>query len=248
MSKKIAMITGASKGIGKSMAMHLAKKGYLTVLLARNESQLKAVCSDISAQGGAAVYYCVDISNVDKVKSCIQDVISKYHQIDLLFNNAGIVKFGTSTLSDSEINELLKINLNGSIYVAKYVAKQMKKQRNGYIVNLSSLSGKVAFSFVGIYTASKFGLSGFSESLAQEMSLYGVKVTNICPGMIATDMTKDIAFVNPEQMIETSDICKTVDYLLSLSNNAIPLEVAIHCAPFIAQKTRIMHEACGLNE
>lgn len=247
MSKKIALITGASSGIGKVVAMHLAKQDYFVILLARNESNLKIVHSDIREQGGLATYYSVDVSDATQVKSCISKIILEHNRIDLLFNNAGILKLGTSTLSDNEIDELLKTNLNGAIYVAKYVASQMKKQKSGYIINLSSTSGKVAVSFAGIYAASKFGLSGFSEALFKEMSLYGVKVTNICPSLIATEMTAGKLF-KPNQMIETTDICKTIDYLLSLSMNAVPLEIVIHCMSFVEKTTRATYEVYEINE
>ena len=112
----------------------------------------------------------------------------------------------------------------------------MEEQRNGYIINVSSLGGKVAASFAGVYAASKFGLSGFSEALSKEMSLYGVKVTNICPSMIATEMANGRKF-KLDQMIQLNDITKTVDYLLSLSKNAIPTEILISCLPLIEKTT-----------
>ena len=242
MNKKIVLITGASSGVGKSVAVYLAKHDYFVILLARNESKLKIVYSDILKQGGSAIYYSVDVSDAAQVASCVSKIISEHGRIDLLFNNAGILKYGTSTLPDNEIDELLKINLNGAIYVAKYVALHMKKQKSGYIINVSSIGGKIAASFAGIYAASKFGLTGFSEALSKEMSLYDVKVTNICPHMIATEMTAGRKF-KPEQMIETDDICRTVGYLLSLSRNAIPLEIAIHCMPFIEKNTRAIYES-----
>ena len=173
------------------------------------------------------------------VQAYIEQITNDYGRIDLLINNAAILKRGTTELPDREIDELLRINLNGAIYVAKYVATQMKKQRHGYIINISSLGGKVAASFSGIYAASKFGLSGFSEALSKEMSLYGVKVTNICPSMIATEMAEGRKF-KLNQMIQLDDITKTVAYLLSLSHNAIPTEILISCLPLIEKTTELM--------
>ncbi len=243
--KKIAVVTGASSGIGASVAAFLAKNDYFLILVARSEEKLKKVKTQIEESGNSAIYYSVDVSASLEVQSCIEDVISTYGQIDLLFNNAGIVKKGTTTLPDNEIDEILKINLNGAIYVAKYVAEQMKKQKFGYIINMSSMGGKTAASFAGVYAASKFGLSGFSEALAKEMSSYNVKVTSLCPHMTATEMTANRKF-KPEKMIQIDDICKTIGYLLNLSPSAVPLEVAIHCMDFIRESALASYKAYGL--
>lgn len=246
MNKKIALITGASRGIGKAISEHLAKTGYFVILLARNEKALEEITNQINHGDGKAVYFPIDVSNSNQVRLCIEKVITEYGHIDLLFNNAGILKQGTTDLSDEEIDELIKINLNGAIYIAKYVASQMKKQKYGYIFNLSSLGGKIAASFAGVYAASKFGLSGFSEALSKEMSLYGVKVTNICPAMIATEMTRGRKF-KADQMLQVNDITKTLDYLLSLSKNAIPTEIIINCFPFVERLTEATYKAYGFD-
>lgn len=239
MQSKIAVVTGASRGVGKELAMYVAKLGYMVILIAKNDLLLKKVCQTITDESGRAVFFSLDISDAEQVQVCINQIIQDYGHIDLLINNAGILKRGTTEISDEHIDELLKINLNGAIYVAKYVANQMKKQRQGYIMNISSLGGKVAQSFSGVYAASKFGLSGFSEALSKEMSTYGVKVTNICPSMIATEMAEGRKF-KLNQMIQLDDLSKTVGYLLSLSNNATLTEIQINCLPLIEKTTDSM--------
>ncbi|MCA0403909.1 MAG: SDR family oxidoreductase [Proteobacteria bacterium] len=241
MEKKLAIVTGASRGVGKELAIYLAKLDYFVVLIAKNSLLLNQVCQKITEDGGKAVFFSVDISDALQVQACIQQIIQDYGRIDLLINNAAILKRGTTEITDENIDELLKINLNGAIYVAKYVANQMKKQRQGYIMNISSLGGKVAQSFSGIYAASKFGLSGFSEALSKEMSAYGVKVTNICPSMIATEMAEGRKF-KLEQMIQLEDLSRTVGYLLSLSDNATLMEIQINCLPLIEKTTETMHK------
>jgi len=240
MKEKIAIVTGASRGVGKELATYLAASGYFVILLARDEKSLAEICKTIHIAGGKASFVPVDVSSSSQVQSCITNIITEHGRIDLLLNNAAILKRGTTDLPDDEIEELLKINLNGAIYVAKYVATQMKKQRDGYIINISSLGGKVAASFAGVYAASKFGLSGFSEALTKEMSLYGVKVTNICPSMIATEMANGRKF-KLDEMIQLDDITKTVSYLLSLSKNAIPTEILISCLPLIEKTTESLY-------
>lgn len=236
MKKKIAVVTGASRGVGKDVAIHLASSGYFTILMARNETALQNVQQTIVANGGSAVYYVIDVANAKQVQSCIGEIVAKHGEIALLINNAAILKRGTIDLADDEIEELIRINLHGAIYVAKYVALAMKQQNSGYIINISSLGGKVAASFSGIYAASKFGLSGYSEALTKEMSCYGVKVTSICPSMIATEMAEGRKFSN-DQMLQSDDIIKTIMYLLSLSKNAIPTEILLSCLPLIELTT-----------
>jgi short-subunit dehydrogenase len=241
MYQKVAVITGASRGVGKELATYLSTIGYYVVLLARDKAALDKVCNSILMDGGLAASFELDVSDSSKVNLCINQIINEYGKIDLLVNNAAVLKRGTTELPDDEIEDLLKINLNGAIYVAKHVATQMKKQKNGYIINVSSLGGKVAASFAGVYAASKFGLSGFSEALTKEMSLHDVKVTNICPSMIATEMATGRKF-QLDQMIQISDIIKSVDYLLSLSKNAIPTEILISCMPLIQKTTELMQK------
>jgi short-subunit dehydrogenase len=245
MTKKLAIVTGAGSGVGKGVALYLAKQDYYVVLIARSERKLKDVYEGITQNGGTAEMCQLDISDAKNVSTTIKKIIENHGQIDFLFNNAGILRHGTTDILDQDLDELLKTNLNGAIYVAKNVAAQMKKQKNGYIMNVSSERGKIAASFDGAYCASKFGLSGYSEALTKEMSLYGVKVTNICPSMTATDMvTKDRSFP-PEEMIQVSDIIKTVDYLLSLSNSALPTEIVIYSLPFIEKTTNAIKQLYG---
>src|SRR3990167_3756906 len=157
MTQKIAIITGASRGIGKIVSECLAKKNYFVILVARNKKMLEINCNHIVASGGKAVYYVVDVTKPDKIKACIEAVIKKYKRIDFLFNNAGIGRVGTTDITDQELVAVLDINLKGAIFFAKYAASQMKQQKSGYIINLSSLSGKVSSSTLGAYNASKFG-------------------------------------------------------------------------------------------
>ncbi len=152
----------------------------------------------------------------------------------MLFNNAGIGTVGTTDVSDEAIKRTLDINLLGAINFAKYVALEMKKQQFGYIINLSSMSGKISSATLGVYNASKFGLTGFSEALAKEMAGFGVKVTAICPGMVATEMTEEFNF-KQEWMLHVDDICKTIGYLLDLGPNALPTEILLNCLPFVVK-------------
>ena len=237
MQKKIAVVTGASKGVGKAVALHLSQKNYFVVLIARNNEILEQVKNEIIENGGSAAHFTLDISKAEDVKKTVSKIIKQYKKIDLLFNNAAILKRGTTEIADSDIEEIMNINLNGAIYVAKYVAIEMKKKMSGYMINVSSSGGKEATSFAGVYNASKFGLIGYSEALTKEMSQFNVKVTCLCPSMIATDMASGRSLKNNE-IIQVEDILITIDYLLSLSQNACPVEITIKCLPFVAKLTK----------
>jgi len=136
---------------------------------------------EITAQGNSASIYSVDVADAQAVENCIQDIVAQHKRIDILFNNAGIFEPGTIETSIEHIEKVININLLGAMYVAKFVALQMKKQRSGYIFNVSSMSGKRAFPRYGVYAASKFGLVGYGEALLKELVAYGVKVTNLLP-------------------------------------------------------------------
>ncbi len=235
MTGKIALITGASRGIGLNVAKSMAKMGYSTILLARNSEALRQACQDIQSMGGKADYFCCDVSDYKQVESTITTIVDKYGKIDVLFNNAGVLKTGTFEISENDTKEMLRINLEGAIFTAQVTAKVMKQQSSGYIINLASTSGKTGTAGLGIYNASKFGLVGFSEALAKEMAAYNVKVTAICPSMIATEMTQEFNF-EQQLMIEPSDIAKTVAYLLDLGKNAVPSEIVIKCLPSLANQ------------
>lgn len=232
MKQQIALITGANRGIGLAVAESLAKNGYLVILTARNKEKLEEACSIVTTSGGIADHYVLDVTDALQIKAVIDNIIAKYGHIDVLFNNAGVFITGTTNIDNNDIECVLQTNLIGAIFVAKEVALQMKKQKSGYIINLSSISGKGGAAAAGIYSASKYGLCGFNDSLAKEMSEFGVKVTALCPSVIATDMTQDFQ-MNQDDKIPTSDITKTVDYLLSLSPNTLPIEIVIDCTPLV---------------
>lgn len=233
MSNKVALVTGASRGIGKAIAEYLAGEKYHVVLWARNEEKLKALQDDIVTKSGSANYEVLDVTGTSDVDRCFNSLMSEFGQIDILVNCAGILKRGTSNFSKQDIDELLAVNLNATIYIATKVAQQMKQQKHGYIFNLSSRAGKIAYCYNGLYAASKFGLTGFTQALANEMSVYDVKVCSICPSYVATEMVAHNATVELESMISVTDICKTIAYLLSLSKNASPCEILIECFPLM---------------
>ena len=233
---KVAIVTGASRGIGASVAETLAADGYITALVARSQDKLKQLANQITsklAKANPAVTYPLDVQDHKAVQTMVSDVHSKFGRIDLLFNNAGIDMFGTSDVSIEDFDKTLAINLRGAFSFLQAVVPIMKAQRNGTIINVASRAGKTGFANFGVYGASKFGLVGLNESLYRELSHLGIKVTALCPSWVDTDMAKHSG-LSKEEMISTSDIVSTVRWLLSLSPAASVKDLTIECSKSLA--------------
>ncbi|HKL31442.1 MAG TPA: SDR family oxidoreductase, partial [Tangfeifania sp.] len=226
---KVAIITGASKGIGKAIAIGLGKMNYQTVLIGRNQDDLKNVADEISETGGRQpASFSVDITNSDKVKETVAEITLQFGRIDILVNNAGIHFGGSLDLQEEGFKSMLETNIVAQLIFAQEVVPVMRKQQSGYIFNVASRSAKVGFAGSGGYCASKFGLLGLSESLYRELTPQGIKVTALCPAWVNTNMAQEAGTpLETEEMIRTDDLFKTVRWLLSLSPGACVKEVVI---------------------
>ncbi len=211
-----AIITGASKGIGREVSMHLAKSGYNVVLISRTSSLLESLEKEITQSYSTGVDICpIDVFSETEVNKAINNAYQKYGSIDLLFNNAGFVKRGTSNLSSGSLQEMINTNLIGAINMIRAVTPYMVKNAHGCIINVSSRNAKIPRPFLGGYAASKAALLAFNESLYKELTSSGIKVTALCPGFVNTEMTSDVQ-EDRNHLIQPCDICTTIDYLLSL--------------------------------
>ena len=228
-STKVAIVTGASKGIGKTIAIGFGKMKLQTILIGRNSEDLKNVADDISKEGGTQpVLFSVDITDSKKVKETVAEVAEKFGRIDILVNNAGIHFGGSLDLPEQDFKTMLETNLVAQLVFAKEVVPVMRKQQSGYIFNVSSRSGKVGFSGSGGYSASKFGLLGLSESLYRELTPQGIKVTALCPAWVNTQMARQAGTpLDAEEMIQPEDLFETIRWLLNLSPGACVKEVVI---------------------
>ena len=237
--KKVAIVTGASRGVGKEVAYELATEGYHVVLVARSKEKLEEVKKHIIEEGGSAEAFSCDVKEEKDVYSLVGEVFKKHKRVDLLFNNAGIYVPGTSDVKLEKLRDVININLLGSIYMSNAVADIMKKQQFGYIMIVSSVAGKSAKGPIGAYASSKFGLVGYGEALFQEMLSYNVKVTTLCPGTINTDMILqifDASRLHLEELIQPSDIALAVKCLLQFGQNVAIPEFVIHST--FTEKTR----------
>jgi len=220
-NNKVALVTGASRGIGKACALELANAGYdVIVNYAGNEEAANSVVSEIKAKGVNSEAVKFDVSNKKNVEDAINDIISKYEKIDVLVNNAGITRDGLFIrMSEENWNDVINTNLTGMFNVANPVVKLMMKQRSGSIVNLSSIVGINGNAGQANYAAAKAGVIGMTKSLAKELGSRGIRVNAVAPGFIQTDMTKSL---DSEKMLDLIplkrlgdpvDVAKVVKFL-----------------------------------
>lgn len=202
---KVALVTGASRGIGRAVALSFAREGA-KVIINYNGNQEKAlgVKKEIEQHGGNAEIYACNVSDETSVKEMFDFIQKEYGTIDILVNNAGITKDGLILkMSEEEFQSVMDINLKGTFFCAKYASKQMMKQRSGRIINMSSVVGVVGNAGQVNYSASKAGIIGFTKSLAKELGSRQVTVNAIAPGYIDTDMTKQLPEAIKERILET---------------------------------------------
>ena len=186
---KVAVITGASDGLGEVLAQMLAARGYFVWLLARNEAKLQQVVADIQAKGGMGAYAVCDVTSAENVAACFEQIHAQAEKVDLVINNAGVWHSGKTALASAEdIVRTINTNLVGVIFVAQAALKLMLPQASGHIVNVISNAGVEPNGGWSIYTASKYGARGFTDSLKLEVAGSGIKVTGIYPAGISTEL------------------------------------------------------------
>ncbi|MDX2320142.1 MAG: SDR family oxidoreductase [Moritella sp.] len=217
---KHAVVTGASRGIGKAVAKYLAAQGYDLTLIARNTDALNQVRAEIHSSTPKVNVdtHSIDLADYKNSYEKLIKIAEQLDRIDVVFNNAGVLTLGTLDIDIDDFSTMIDINVKGLFIVAKAFAAVMKNQQYGYIFNLGSMAGKQTFATGGGYCASKYAVVGFNGALHKELKPYNVKVTALCPGMIDTDMTKVFDTPNPDKM-GTEEITKAIGYLLSCGSN-----------------------------
>jgi 3-oxoacyl-[acyl-carrier protein] reductase len=222
---KVAVVTGAARGIGRSIAERLAREGADIVICDLQAEWLAETAGAIQALGRKALPLAVNVGNGESVTACIAEVIKVFGKVDIMVNNAGITKDGLLVrMSDEDWDAVLQVNLKGTFLFSRAVAKHMMKQRSGAIVNIASVIGLIGNAGQCNYAASKAGVIALTKSTAKELAIRGVRVNAIAPGFISSKMTDALSQEVRDQMLkaipmarfgEPEDIAKAVSFLAS---------------------------------
>ncbi len=189
--KKVAVVTGASRGIGRAIALELGRRGNFVVVNYNGSAEkAEAVKQEIEAAGGEACAMQCDVSDYGACEAFMKDVIKEYKRIDILVNNAGVTRDGLlMQMKEEDFDTVVDTNLKGAFHTIRFAARQMLKQRSGRIINLSSVVGLRGNGGQVNYSASKAGIIGLTKSAAKELASRGITVNAIAPGFIETEMT-----------------------------------------------------------
>ncbi|MFE8695217.1 3-oxoacyl-[acyl-carrier-protein] reductase [Cytobacillus sp. FJAT-53684] len=223
---KVSIVTGASRGIGREIALELARQGAdVVVNYSGSEERAHKVVAEIKELGGHAIAVQCDVSNSESVAAMVKATIETFGKLDILVNNAGITKDNLlMRMKEEEWDDVININLKGVFLCTKAVTRQMMKQRSGRIINISSIVGVSGNPGQANYVAAKSGVIGLTKTTAKELSSRGITVNAIAPGFITTDMTDKLDEEVKEQMLkqiplarfgEPSDIANVVVFLAS---------------------------------
>lgn len=226
---KHALITGAGKGIGRALALALAREGVKVSLLARTAADLDAVAAEVKAAGGKAFTVTADVADIHSVNDAVAKVLAE-GPVDILVNNAGIASFGGFlALEPARWEEIVKVNLFGAYYVTRAVLPSMLDRKTGDIVNISSTAGQRGAAATSAYSASKAALIAMSESLMQEVRKHNIRVTSLTPSTIATDMALDLKLTdgNPEKVMQPEDFAELIVMQLKLNRRVFVKEAGL---------------------
>ena len=222
---RIALVTGASQGIGRACALELAKAGATVALAARNAEKLVAVAAEIAAAGGQAKTFALDVASEESIKACAKAVLADLGAVHILVNNAGITKDGLALrMKLADFDDVLRTNLTGAFLLTQAVISSMMKARWGRVINITSVVGETGAAGQANYAASKAGMIGLTKSLAREFASRAITVNAVAPGFIQTAMTGELTDAQKSAILtqiplarygEDADIAAAVTFLAS---------------------------------
>lgn len=226
LNNKVAIVTGASSGIGEATALALAAEGAKVALVARRADRLEKLVKRISESGGQALPIVADVADDTQAHEMVQKAKDQFGRVDILVNNAGVMLNGPIEGADTEDwRRMVNTNVLGLMYATHAALPIMKAQGEGHIVNISSVAGRIAQAGSGVYNATKWGVGGFSEALRQEVHKDKIRVTIIEPGAVATELTEHItnpaakeriqAWVKSLTPLESEDIAAAIIYAVT---------------------------------
>ncbi|TYZ14326.1 3-ketoacyl-ACP reductase [Hymenobacter lutimineralis] len=227
---KIALVTGAGKGIGRAVALALAQEGAHVALLARTETDLQAVAEEIRRLGGKVALTAADVADRAAVEAAVQQLTAELGPIDILINNAGIGTFAKFLDMDpAEWEHIIQVNLLGTYYVTRAVLPGMIERQLGDIINISSTAGQRGAATTSAYSASKFGVLGLTESLMQEVRKHNIRVSALTPSTIATPLALDNKLTdgNPDKVAQPEDLAELIVAQLKLNRRVFIKEAGM---------------------
>jgi NAD(P)-dependent dehydrogenase (short-subunit alcohol dehydrogenase family) len=229
---QVALITGAGRGIGRSIALTLAELGASTVLCGRSRAALEQTANAIQSSGGpnpekSSVIEC-DVTDLQSVEALAERVERTLHRLDILVNNAGIAAAAVPLhqLAPGDWDRVLNTNLRGVYYCIRSLVPLMIKARGGHIINISSLAGKNALPNGAAYAASKWGLNGLTYSVAEELRVHNIRVSVICPGSVHTEFSPHPG-KNAEKMLQAADVAHVVAMLVTQAPQSFASEILL---------------------
>lgn len=220
LKNKNALITGAGKGIGKAIAIALAKEGVNVILVSRTQLDVEQLAVKIENFGVKSLALTADVADINSINSAVEKALAEFKTIDILINNAGIASFGKFLeLEPAEWEKIIQVNLMGTYYTTRAVLPNMIERQTGDIINISSTAGLNGNALTSAYSASKFAVLGLTDSLMQELRKYNIRVTALTPSTVATDMAKDLNLTdgNPEKVMQSEDIAELIIAQLKLN-------------------------------
>ncbi|MGH7848457.1 MAG: SDR family NAD(P)-dependent oxidoreductase [Candidatus Binatia bacterium] len=225
---KVALVTGASRGIGRAIALELGAAGCAVALAARGEARLRAVADEVENQGGECLMVPADLSRDADMHRVVEATLQRWGAVDYLINNAGWGKKASILKGNVEDwDQTFQVNLRAPMVLAKLVLPAMMAKAAGAIINIGSVSAKAGQANVAAYSASKFGLLGFTESLFEEVREHGIKVCAIHPGYVDTPLIPQSAKLDRQKMIRPEDVARAVVFVLTSSPTCCPVDITI---------------------
>ncbi len=228
LSGKISIVTGASRGIGRAVALLLGSSGSRVALAARSEPQLRAVAEEIRREGGEAIVLPTDLTRDEEIERLVKETLAECGSIDYLINNAGWGK--TVPIVKAKVEDwdrTFQVNLRAPMVLSKLVLPTLIRKGGGAIVNISSVAGKSGQSSAAAYSASKAGLISFTESVYEEVREYGIRVAVILPGFVDTELIPPTRRLNRNKMIRPEDVAQAVLFVLTAPPSSCPVEITV---------------------
>ena len=227
---KVAIVTGAGRGIGRSIARALVENGVKVALAARSSNELDLVHEEIEAMGGQATCFPTDMGSEAEAVALVHDTVDHFGRLDILINNAGVGIFGSLVETSTEVwDDLMRVNARGPFILCRESIPHLKKQKRSYIVNISSVVGVKGYVNQSAYVASKHALMGMTKALAREVRDLGIRVHAICPGGVDTQLVGNARpDLDKSVLMQPEEIADAVLFLVTREGNAVIDEIHLH--------------------